>query len=75
MRRHVVVLLSKDEGRRIARDHCLRNGFDIDVFEELVDAELEQIGKKRKAGLWKRFDDIIDQMEAERADVSEKNRS
>jgi hypothetical protein len=75
MRRHVVVLLSKDEGRSIARDHCRRNGFDIDVFEELVDAELEQIGKKRKAGLWSRFDDIIDQIEAERADVLEKDRN
>jgi hypothetical protein len=72
MRRHVVVLLSKDEGRDIARDHCRQNGFDIDALEELVDAELEQIGKKRKAGLWSRFDDIIDQMESERADVSAK---
>jgi hypothetical protein len=63
MIRHVVVLLAKPEGRKLVRERCLAEGFDIDVFEEFVEAELEQVGKKRKAGLWETFDDIIDRLE------------
>jgi len=29
-------------------------------LEELIDAELQQLGKKRKAGLWEEFDRIFD---------------
>ena len=41
-------------------------------MEELIDAELKQIGKQRKAGLWSDFDDILDRMDAEK-DASDEN--
>jgi hypothetical protein len=74
MRQHIVVLLSKPEGRVLARKHCLECGFDINFLDELVDAELDQIGKQRKKGLWDNFDDILDRMEAD-ADAAQKDRT
>jgi hypothetical protein len=74
VRQHVVVLLSKPKGRALARKHCSDAGFDVDFLYELVDAELDQVGKKRKRGLWQIFDDILDRLEAE-ADAAQKNRS
>jgi hypothetical protein len=72
MNHHVVVLLAKPEGRALARKYCLEAGFDINFLDELVEAELEQVGKQRKKGLWDNFDDILDRMEAE-ADASAKD--
>lgn len=65
MKQHVVVLLAKPEGRVLARTHCMDAGFDINFLDELVEAELDQVGKQRKKGLWDSFDDILDRMEAE----------
>jgi hypothetical protein len=59
LKNHIVVLLASEEGRRLVRENCQAAGFDIDVFEALVDAELEQVGKQRKAGLWESFDEIL----------------
>lgn len=66
MRHNIVVLLDKPEGRKFIRQHCLERDFDINFMEELIDAELKQIGKQRKAGLWSDFDDILDRMDAEK---------
>jgi hypothetical protein len=38
-------------------------GVPIEVLDDLVGAELEQIGKLRKRGLYERIDDILDQLE------------
>lgn len=62
--RHIVVLLATEDGREIISKHCRSAGVDLSLFQELVDAELEQIGKLRKAGLWDNFDNILDQMDA-----------
>jgi len=66
LRHHIVVLLDKPEGRKLIRERCLERDFDINFMEELIDAELKQIGKQRKAGLWSDFDDILDRMDAEK---------
>lgn len=63
MAKHVVVLLATEEGRQAVRRHCRAQGVRLNIFEELVDAELEQTGKKRKRGLWERFDDVLDRLE------------
>jgi hypothetical protein len=63
MAKHVVVLLATEEGRQTVRRRCRAEGVKISIFEELVDAELEQTGKKRKKGLWERFDDVLDRMD------------
>ncbi len=60
MPRNVVVLLNKDESRRLVRTKCKAIGIKISTFEELVDAELDKQGMKRRAGLWEEFDEILD---------------
>ena len=72
MKNHIVVLLASEEGRKLVRENCQAAGFDIDVFEALVDAELDQVGKQRKAGLWESFDEILADI-GEGEDVSEAN--
>ena len=37
-------------------------------LEQLIEAEVEQLGKKRKAGLWEEFDRIFDAMDDESGD-------
>lgn len=57
---NVVVLLKSEDGRALVRQKCRAAGIKIAVFEELISAELDQQGKKRKAGLWEEFDAILD---------------
>lgn len=64
MPRNIVVLLNSEEGRALVRRKCRTAGIKIGVLEELIEAELDQQGKKRKAGLWvDEFDRIFDAME------------
>ncbi len=60
MPRNVVVLLNNEEGRRLVRAKCRAALIKIATFEELVDAELDKQGMKRRAGLWEEFDEILD---------------
>lgn len=55
-----VVLLDSKTGRRIVRRHCREEDIDMNLLEDLVRAELEQTGKRRKRGLFERFDDLLD---------------
>lgn len=63
MPRNVVVLLDNSDGRAMIKDACKRHGLLFPEFEEIVQAEIEQIGKKRRAGLWDSFDDILDRIQ------------
>ena len=65
MSRNSVVLLSNDEGRKLVRSLCAKAGLPMEVLEELITEEIEQLGKKRKAGLWDEFDRIFDSMETD----------
>lgn len=56
-----IVLLDSQTGRRIVRKHCKKNEVPLELLEDLVAAELEQVGKHRKRGLKERFDEILDQ--------------
>ena len=60
MPRNIVVLLNKDESRRLVRARCKEVGIKIAIFEELVEAELGKQGMMRRAGLWEEFDQILD---------------
>jgi hypothetical protein len=66
MSRRVVVLLDSSEGRGLVRRLCRSATIPISTLEELVNAELDQQGKKRKAGLWEEFDRIFDGLDADR---------
>jgi hypothetical protein len=65
MTRNIVVLLDNPEGRAMIRDSCKSNELLFAEFEELVQAEVEQTGKQRRAGLWDSFDDILDRIQTE----------
>jgi len=65
MPRNVVVLLDNPDGRTMIKDACKANGMLFTEFEELVQAEVEQTGKQRRAGLWDSFDDILDRIQVD----------
>lgn len=63
MSRNVVVILDQKEGRQLVVRLCRKYGVRIAEFEELVQAEVNQVGKQRKRGLFLEFDDILDRMD------------
>jgi hypothetical protein len=65
MPRNVVVLLDNAEGRAMIKDACKKSALLFAEFEELVQAEVEQTGKQRRAGLWDSFDDILDRIQVD----------
>jgi hypothetical protein len=65
MPRNVVVLLDNADGRAMIKETCKTNGLLFAEFQELVQAEVEQTGKQRRAGLWDSFDDILDRIQVE----------
>ena len=62
MSRNVVVLLNSEEGRSLIKRRCREAGLPMPALEELIAAELDQQGKRRKAGLWDEFDRIFDEI-------------
>lgn len=62
MPRNVVVLLDNPDGRAMIKEACSAAGLLLPAFEELVQAEVEQTGKQRRAGMWDAFDDILDRI-------------
>ncbi|SDG08962.1 hypothetical protein [Sulfitobacter delicatus] len=65
MPRNVVVLLDNKDGRSMIKRACKENGLMFAEFEELVQSEVEQTGKQRRAGLWDSFDDILDRIQVD----------
>jgi len=60
-----VVLFSTPEGVALVEKHCRAAGIKLAELKELVELEEAQVGRKRKAGLWDDFQDIIDRMDEE----------
>lgn len=60
-----VVLLKNEEGRDLVRRKCAAAGVRMSTLEELVAAEFDGQGKKRKAGLYPEFDRIFDEADTE----------
>jgi len=56
-------LFENGETREIAKRHCRSIGISITILEDLIRAELDQVGKQRKRGLWQAFDDILSEEE------------
>ena len=65
MPRNVVVLLDQKEGRERVKRLCKEHGVRYADFEELVQVEVNQIGKQVKRGLYEYFDDILDRLDEE----------
>jgi|LauGreDrversion4_2_1035121.scaffolds.fasta_scaffold876893_2 hypothetical protein len=64
MATNAVTVLNSDEGRALVRKKCRSAKIPISVLEELIEAELDQQGKKRKAGLWDEIDRILDDLDS-----------
>jgi hypothetical protein len=64
MATNAVTVLNSDEGRALVRKKCRAAKIPISVLEELIEAELDQQGKKRKAGLWDEIDRILDDLDS-----------
>ena len=60
-----IVLLNNPKSREMVKKLCAKHGFIFEVFEELIQAEIKQIGKKRKHGLRDEFDDLLDRIKEE----------
>lgn len=52
-------LFEQGEARDALKKYCRKAGIQIHTLEQLVDVELEQIGKQRKRGLKEKFDEIL----------------
>lgn len=65
MTQNIVVLLKSEDGRKIVQKHCRAVGLHVSELEQLIEAEIEQLGKKRKAGLWEEFDRIFDEIDVD----------
>lgn len=63
MPRNIVVLFDNPDGRAMIKESCKEHEIIFAEFEELVQAEVEQTGKQRRAGLWDSFDDILDRIQ------------
>lgn len=59
MTMNVVVLMRSEKGRALVREKCKASDLHITVLERLIGAELDQVGKLRKRGLWEDFDEIF----------------
>ena len=58
-----VVLLRSSEGRSLVLKKCRESDLDIEILEQLITAELDQVGKLRKRGLGADFDEIFGEID------------
>lgn len=56
----MIPLFEQGEARDALKKRCLKAKNPIKLLEDLVEAEIDQIGKARKRGLKERFDELLD---------------
>lgn len=54
-----IPLFETGNGREELKRRCREAKIPLNILEGLVEAELEQVGKLKKHGLWERFDEIL----------------
>jgi hypothetical protein len=54
-----IPLFETGNGREELKRRCREEKVPLAVVEALVEAELEQVGKERKRGMWEKFDEIL----------------
>jgi hypothetical protein len=55
-----IPLFEQGDAREALKRRCREAKIPIKLLEDLVEAEIEQIGKLRKRGLRERFDQLLD---------------
>jgi hypothetical protein len=56
---HGIPLFEQGDARSALRQRCRRARISIRMLDELVQAELEQVGKRRRSGLFEKFDELL----------------
>jgi hypothetical protein len=64
-----IPLFEQGDARDALKKRCREAKIPIKLLQDLVEAEIEQIGKQRKRGLRERFDQLLDPTSG--SDVSE----
>jgi hypothetical protein len=54
-----IPLFQQGDARDALRRRCRAADIPISLLDALVEAELEQVGKRRKTGLWETFDELL----------------
>ena len=54
-----IPLFDQGNAREALKKRCREAKTPISTLEALVQAELEQVGKRRKTGLWEQFDELL----------------
>jgi hypothetical protein len=52
-------LFEQGDAREVLKRRCREAKISITLLEALVAAELDQVGKRTKRGLWERFDELF----------------
>ena len=63
MATNIVVLLQSENGRRLVREKCKAVSLDMTVLEQLIHTELDHVGKLKKRGIRRDFDDIFSELD------------
>ena len=59
------MLFARPEGRKLIERHCRKAGVRVADLRQLVELEVDQVGRDRKKDLWPAFDEILDDMDDE----------
>lgn len=65
MKKRGIPLLDDPEGRALVRQKFKQAGLSIEILEQLVEVELEHMGKGRRHGINDDIRDILDQAAGE----------
>ena len=65
MAANFVILMRSEQGRALVLEKCRAAGLDMVILERLIEAEVEQVGKRKKRGLWGTFDEIFAVLDGE----------
>lgn len=68
-----IPLFDQGDARDALKRRCREAKIPIKLLEELVEAEIEQIGKQRKRGLRDRFDQLFDSASGSEAGESQED--
>ena len=65
MAENVVVLMRSEKGQQLVLKKCKAASLDMGTLELLLEAEIKQVGKLKKHGLWNEFDEIFNVLDNE----------
>jgi len=64
-----ITLLRTEKGRRLVEEKCKAKNLNGHVLEELINVEIDQIGKQRRHGIWDGIDGIFDKWNEDKDEV------